>query len=294
MLLCLSALGCEPAPSFTAEAQDTPGAHTTQDTEELQSLRAFFDQKRVDLELFAVQSDTTTKGEAIIDLADISLSFEILLDPRQPSTGLHHALEAGPVTIGIRPSEIGAFQGALGEVPPTAVAEYLFDPQIQTVCGTRKLGALLDIEHNGHLQMALAWIHIRPSTESTLETSTSGLQKKKAKKVTGIKGAVTKSNKPTRKKEVNEDEPLVDCGDDWTLVGDPECNAGACARKCTVKIGQITVKGGGLIVIGEFVIPIPIREKQDIDGHVYVHGECGVDYGWIYNSCACLAECPSE
>jgi hypothetical protein len=232
------------------------------------------------------------RGRAVVSLGLAELHIEVI--PRDQDSELAEALQAGTVDARLKPEFLEDFQGErsreVGVILREHVAAYLLDHERQPVCGDRMLGVVAEIGLDDvHREEALLWLHLRHA--STYESQASAVSLVNIRPLAEAERAESEmalimSDKTT--------STYIDCGDDWSVWGTPDCNSGPCIKTCRVKLSQTTVKGVAVIGVAQYGIPFPVYRTVKTWGHMQVGGMCGVDDGWTYNSCACIAECPDN
>ncbi len=277
-LALLAYVGC-------ADTVDTSSlSEAPQETQEVAELvEEFLNQAEADLRIAPEHHDDRVRGRAVVVLGPAELHIEVI--PRDQHTPLAQALRDGVVVATLAPEYLHDFQGErsseFGVILREQVATYLLDHERQPVCGERMLGVVAPVGVDGvHTEEALLWLHLR--RRGGADEKSAAVSTKKTAKITSVEAGE------------KEAATYIDCGDDWSIFGTPDCNSGSCLKTCRVKVGEAKVKGVGVIGAAQFAIPFPVYRTVTIWGKIEVAGSCGVDDGWTYNSCACIAECPDN
>lgn len=247
----------------------------------------FFEQAEAELRVTPERRGEAIKGHAVVTLGAVELHLEVI--PRGPDTQLAEALRAGTTIARLNPLFLDDFQGArsreVGVLAREEVGAYLLDHERQPVCGDRMLGVIAELsldEH--HTEEALLWLHLRHAHVDARLPGEAALGWAEA----------SASEMTTLMSKEGAALQYIDCGDDWSVWGTPDCNTGPCIKNCRVKLSETKTKGLGVIGGGMFALPVPVYWTDKQWGFLKVGGTCGVDDGWTYNSCACIAECPDD
>ena len=284
----LGLLGC-------ADIVQTPALdQAPAETQEVAALvEGFFNQAEAELLIEPEHRGERIRGRAVIALGPAELHLEVI--PRGSDTLLAETLHEGVTVARLSPAFLEDFQGErsreLGVITREEVGAYLLDHERQPVCGDRMLGVVAELAlGDDHTEDALLWLHIRRSMAD--ESQPSAQEIAGATPLTLAGHPVPEMNTPMSDKKVAT--PYIDCGDDWSVWGTPDCNSGPCIKTCRVKVAEAKVKGIGVLGAAQWAIPFPVYRTITVWGKMQVGGTCGVDDGWTYNSCACIAECPDN
>lgn len=287
-IVALGLLGC--ADNIQAPALD----QAPEETQEVAAhVEGFFNQVEAELLIEPEHHGDRIRGRAVIALGPAELHLEVI--PRGSETLLAETLRNGVTVARLSPVFLEEFQGErsseLGVITREEVGAYLLDHERQPVCGDRMLGVVAELAlDDDHTEDALLWLHLRRSMTDESQPSAQGIAG--APPLTLAGDPAPEMNRLMSDKQVGTE--YIDCGDDWSVWGTPDCNSGPCIKTCKVKVAEAKVKGVGVLGAAQYAIPFPVHRTITVWGKLKVGGTCGVDDGWTYNSCACIAECPDN